>query len=129
MNWPMSERRALIQIEKTLADDHPSLPPLFAVFTRLTSCEAMPATERVTARPWRWQRRSWPGAAVVVGLIVATGVLFTLSLMLTGPRMCAPGTVTPVAAHARSVSPGLQASCAPQLNKPSDTSQSGISVH
>jgi hypothetical protein len=129
MNWTASQRRALAQIEKTLAADHPSLEPLFAVFTRLTSCEAMPATERVTARPWRRQRRLWPGAAIVVGLAVATGALLTLSLMLPGPQVCAPGAVTPVAAHARSVSPGRQGACATQQNEPSDTSQSGPSVH
>jgi hypothetical protein len=126
---PAGQRRALAQIEKALADDHPSLGPLFAVFTQLTSCEAMPMTERVTARPGRRQRRLWPGAAIVAGLAVAAGVLLTLSLMLPGPQACAHGAVTPVTAPARSVSPGRQAACGPQQNKPSDTRQSGLSVH
>jgi hypothetical protein len=57
MSLPASQRRALIQIEKTLADDHPGLRPLFAIFTRLNGHEAMPVTERVSARPWRrWMR-------------------------------------------------------------------------
>jgi hypothetical protein len=51
MSLPVSQRRALNQIEKALADDHPGLGPLFAIFTRLTGREAMPVTERVTARP------------------------------------------------------------------------------
>jgi hypothetical protein len=110
MSLPASQRRALNQIEKTLADDHPSLGPLFAIFTRLTGHEAMPETERVTARPWRWrwQRRMWPGVVTVVGLAMATGGLLTLSLMLPGPQVCAPGTGTPVAAHTRSVPTGRQ---------------------
>lgn len=54
---PASQRRALNQIEKTLAGDHPGLGPQFAIFTRLAGHEAMPVTERVTARPWRrWMR-------------------------------------------------------------------------
>ena len=35
MSLPTSQQRALDQIEKTLADDHPGLGPLFATFTRL----------------------------------------------------------------------------------------------
>jgi hypothetical protein len=126
MSLPTSQRRALSQIEKTLADDHPSLGPLFAIFTRLTSHEAMPLTERVTARPWQWQwqRRMRPGVTVVVGLAMATGALLTLSLMAPSPRACAPGTVTTVAAHTRFPA-GRQPVCATQQNKLSRTSQAG----
>ena len=61
MSLPASQRRALNQIEKTLAaDDHSGLRPLFAIFARLTGHEAMPVTERVTARLWR--RWMWPAA-------------------------------------------------------------------
>jgi hypothetical protein len=126
MGLPASQRRALIRIEKTLADDHPSLGPLFAVFTRLTGHEAMPVTERVTARPWRWHRRMWPGGVTVVGLAMATGALLTLSLMLPGPQMCAPGTVTPVA---RSAPTGRQVACATQQNKPSQISNTELYAH
>ena len=91
MSLPASQRRALIQIEKTLADDHPGLGPLFAIFTGLTGREAMPVTERVTARPWRWQRRMWPRVVTVVGLAMAMGVLVAISVMLPGPQECAHG--------------------------------------
>jgi hypothetical protein len=60
MSWPASQRRALSQIEKTLAADHPGLGPLFAIFTRLTDQEAMPVTEQ--ARPWRLRQVMWPAA-------------------------------------------------------------------
>jgi hypothetical protein len=56
MSLPASQQHALNRIEKALASDYPSLGPLFATFTRLTGYEAMPATERLTARP-RWRQR------------------------------------------------------------------------
>jgi hypothetical protein len=62
MSLPASQRRALNRIEKTVADDDPRLGPLFAIFTRLAAHEAMPATERVTARSWR---RIWRAAVTV----------------------------------------------------------------
>jgi hypothetical protein len=124
MSLPGSQRRALNQIEKTLANDHPSLGPLFAIFTRLAGHEAMPVTERVTRRPWRRQRRMRPARVTVVGLAMATGALLALSLTLPRPHACAPGTVIAVA-HTRSALAGRQPACAPQQNKPSKTSQSG----
>ena len=127
MSLPAGQRRALIQIEKTLADDHPGLPPLFAIFTGMTGDEAMPVTERVTAR--RWERRMWPRVATAVGLALAMGVLVAISLVLPGPQACTPGTVTPVTAHTRSVPTGRQPGCATQQNEPSNTSQSGLNAH
>jgi hypothetical protein len=125
MILPASQRRALNQIEKTLTDDHPTLGPLFAIFNRLTGHEAMPVIERVTAPPWRWQRRMRPGVAVVVGLAMATAALLTLSLLAPGPpQVCVPGMVTPIAAHAQSVPAGRQHGCPAQQNKLSKTSQS-----
>jgi hypothetical protein len=124
MSLSASQRRALSQIEKTLAHDHPSLGPLFAIFTRLTSHEAMPLTERVMGRPWQWQRWMRPGVAAVVGLVMATGALLTLSLMALGPQVCAPGTVTTVAAHTRFPA-GRQPVCATQQDKLSRTSRAG----
>ncbi len=124
MSLPTSQRRALNQIEKTLADDHPSLGPLFAIFTRLTSHEAMPLTERVTARPWQRQRWMRPGVAAVVGLAMATGALLTLSLMTPSPQVCARGMVTTVAAQTRFPA-GHQPACAAQQNKLIRPSQAG----
>jgi Zn-dependent protease len=125
MSLPASQQRALNQIEKTLADDHPGLGPLFAIFGRLVGHEAMPVTERVTARPWRWQRRMRPAVVTLIGLAVATGVLFMLTLRVSGPPVC-PGTVTAVAARVQYVPTERQPACAPQQNKPSKPSQSGF---
>lgn len=129
MSLPASQRRALNQIEKSLADDHPGLGALFAAFTRLTGQETMPVTEQVTVRPWRWQRRMRPGVVTVVGLAMATGALLTLSLMLPGPQVCVPGNVPPAAAYGRSVPTGRQPACATQQTKPAGTSQSGLHAH
>jgi hypothetical protein len=125
MSLPASQRRALHQIEKTLADDHPSLGPLFAIFTRLTGHEALPVTEQVAARRWWWQRWMRPGVAVVVGLAMATGALLALSLMVPGPQPCAPGAVTAAAAAHTWFPAGRQPICAAQQNEHSRTSPSG----
>jgi hypothetical protein len=118
MSLPTSQQRALNRIEKTLADDHPSLGPLFAIFTRQVGHQAMPVTERVKARPWwlRWQRRMRPTVATAVGLAVATGALFALSLTLSRPQVC-PGTVIAVAAHMQSVPNNSPPACAAQEDK------------
>ena len=119
---PASQQRALDQIEKTLADDHPSLGPLFDIFTGLAGREAMPVTERVTARPRRlpWQRRMWPTVTGVVGLALVTVVLFTLSLTLPSRPACT-GTVASIAARMQAAPTGSQAACATQQSGPSPT--------
>ena len=117
MSLPASQQRALNQIEKTLADDHPGLGPMFAIFARLVGHEAMPATEAVTARPWRWQRRMSPTVITLVGLAMATGALFMLSLRLSGPPAC-PGSATAIAASIQHVPTEPQPACAPQQTKP-----------
>jgi hypothetical protein len=120
MSLPNSQQCALDEIEKTLAQDHPGLGPLFATFTRLVGDEAMPVTERVTARPRRfpWQRRMLPTLAGVVGLALVTVVLFTLSLTLPSRPGCT-GTVDSLAAHVQAVPTGSQAACATQRSGPS----------
>ena len=124
MSLPARQQRALSQIEKALADDHPDLGPLFAILTGLAGQEAMPVTERVKARPWRLprRRRIWPTAAGVVGLALVTVALFTLSLTLPSRPACT-GTAVSIAAHLQAVPTGSQAVCAIQQSKqPSKTS-------
>jgi hypothetical protein len=118
MSLPTSQQRTLDRIEKTLALDHPSLGPLFAIFTTLVDGEAMPGTERVTAR-WRRSRSRWrmrPAVVTLVGLALATVALFALSLTLPRPQWC-PGTASAAAAHAQSVPTGPKPACATQQNK------------
>jgi hypothetical protein len=123
MSLPTSQQRALEQIEKTLAQDHPALGPLFATFTQVVGQEPMPATERVTGGPRRlpWQRRMWPTVAGLVGLALVSVALFTLSLTLPNRPGCT-GTVVSVAARIQAVPSGSQAACATQPTEPSKTS-------
>ena len=126
MSLPNSQQCALDEIEKTLAQDHPGLGPLFATFTRLFGDEAMPVTERVTARPRRfpWQRRMWPTVAGVVALALVTVVLFTLSLTLPSRPACT-GTTVSIAARMQPLPDGSQAACATQQGEPAKTRPAG----
>ena len=126
MSLPAGQQRTLSQIEKTLAEDHPDLGSLFAMFTRLAGQEAMPATERVTARSPRlpWPRPMWPTAAAVVGLALVTVVLFTLSLTLPSRPACT-GTAASVAARMQAVPTESQAACGTQQSGPIRTGPAG----
>jgi hypothetical protein len=130
MSLPASQQRALNQIEQTLVDDHPGLEPLFGIFTRLTSHEAMPVTERLSAQPqrWRgqpqrWRGQTWPAIATLAGLAMFIGVLFGISLLLPSPQVCPSGAVSQIA-RVHSVSGERQPACPSQAAKPSNTSQS-----
>jgi hypothetical protein len=122
MSLPTGQQRALEQIEKSLALDHPTLGSLFATFTTVVGQEPMPVTERVTGRPRRlpWPRRMWPTVAGLVGLALVTVALFTLSLTLPNRPSCS-GTVVSVAARMQAVPTGSQAACATQQSEPSKT--------
>ena len=116
MSLPTSQQRALDRIEKMLADDHPDLGPMFAIFTTLADHEAMPVTERVTGRRWpsRWRMR--PAVATLAALAMAAAALFTLSLTMPRAQVC-PSTAIAVAAHTQSVPIGRLPSCAIQPSK------------
>jgi len=113
MSLPTSQQRALDRLEKALAHDHPSLGPLFTIFATLVDHEAMPVTERITARRWRLR---WQAAATLAGLAMAAVALFTLSRALPSPQVCS-GTVIAIATHAQSIPAGRLPACAIQQNK------------
>jgi hypothetical protein len=136
MSLPAGQQRALHQIEKTLADDHPGLEPLFGIFTRLTAHEAMPVTERISAQPQRWRgqarRRHGPprlhgqtpqAIATLVGLAMVIGVLVGISLLLGSPQVCPSGAVSQIA-RVRSVSAERLPACPSQAASPGNTPQS-----
>jgi hypothetical protein len=129
MSLPTGQQRALDQIEKSLALDHPALGPLFATFTTVVGQEPMPVTERVTARPRRlpWPRRMWATVAGLVGLALVTVALFMLSLTLPNRPSCS-GTVVSVAARLQAVPTGSQAACATQQSEPSGTRPAGAAT-
>jgi hypothetical protein len=115
MSLPTSQRRALNQIEKALADDYPSLGPLFGIFARLTDREAMPVTERI-AHPPR-PRRMRPVAVTLVGLAMVAGALFILSLRLSATQACS-GTTTAAIARVQYVPAEHQPACTSPRNQP-----------
>jgi hypothetical protein len=122
MSWPASPQRALNQIEKTLADDHPSLGPLFAIFTGLARRDAMPLTERVVHRPWRLrrERRMCPTGDPRRAGHGHGGVVHTQPD--PARRQMCPGVAFSVAARMQSVPTGRQLACPIQQSKPSKTS-------
>jgi hypothetical protein len=79
MALPARQQHALDEIELTLQAGDPRLKSMFATFTRLTTLEAMPATEAICAR--------LPRVAVLVSLIVAA-VLGAVALGLLTATTC-----------------------------------------
>jgi hypothetical protein len=109
MSLPAAQQRSLDQIEITLLDYDLHLGSLFTIFTRLAREEAMPATERVTAGPWR--RRLRPALAAAFGLAVVVTVL-VLSLLVPGRQPCQDGAAA-VPAHMQPFRAGQLAACRP----------------
>jgi Protein of unknown function (DUF3040) len=71
MSLPASEERALTGIERALLSRDPRLKSLFAIFTRLTWQEAMPAFEQLRRR--RWQPPA--GAMILLAIALIVGVI------------------------------------------------------
>jgi hypothetical protein len=113
---PGSQQRALDQIERTLLEDDRRLSSLFATFTRLTSHEAMPWAERVTARPWPLRLRLGIAAAMAIGLAAVMSAL----LLLTPGRAACPASAAPSPAHLQPVRAGPRAPC--PVRQPAGTS-------
>jgi hypothetical protein len=95
MSLPASEARVLTRIEHGLVARDPRLRSLFAIFTRLTWHEAMPAREQIQPR----RRRLRPSPAIVIVLVlVVVGVVLG---SFAGPaRGCSSALRHPVAASA-----------------------------
>jgi hypothetical protein len=113
------ERQALGSIEDGLAGSDPALASMLRIFSRLTSCEAMPAREKIQVRrraaysPRRARRRphhgtslrrahqlyprlGWQQAMLLVWAVVSAGLIaIALVLNAGGHRACTPliGTV------------------------------------
>ena len=118
MSLPVAERRALDQIEKTLAEDHPGLRQQFAPFNLLNFYQAMPGTERVSALPWGWPRWMRPRIAAALALVLVTGVLLAFSLLLPSEKSCATGADAAVAAQLQSIPAAPPPACMNPRNGP-----------
>jgi hypothetical protein len=85
MSLPASEERALTGIERGLLSRDPRLKSLFAIFTRLTWQEAMPAIEQLRRR----RRHPPAGAMILLAIALVAGVIMLGAL--GSASGCAPG--------------------------------------
>jgi hypothetical protein len=83
MSLPASEVRVLSRIEEGLVSRDPRLRSLFAIFTRLTWQEAMPAREQLRPRGWRPRA----GAVILVAVVLAVVSIVLASLAMPA-RAC-----------------------------------------
>lgn len=103
MSLPVSEERALTGIEQALLSRDPRLKSLFAIFTRLTWQEAMPAIEQLRRR--RWQPAAGAVILLAIALIAAVIVLGSLgSASGCGPAQPSAGAAAHPSAAAPSAS-------------------------
>jgi hypothetical protein len=94
MSLPASQQNALDAIDDGLRHGDPRLARMFAVFTRLTRQESMPARETLPPRQW-WPSRGWRAGPhgphpqrslagrVVARLLVPLLLAAALSLLIT----------------------------------------------
>lgn len=93
MSLPASQQNALDAIDDGLRHGDPRLARMFAVFTRLTRLESMPARETLPPRQW-WPSRRWGAgprgshpqrslaSRVIARLLVPVLVAAALSLLI-----------------------------------------------
>jgi Protein of unknown function (DUF3040) len=105
MSLPASEERVLSRIETALLDRDPRLRSLFAIFTRLTRQEAMPATEQLR------RRRRWSPQQAVVVLLAGAILIGVILAGAFGPA----GTCGPARTAASSASSAPSAVAASAL--------------
>ena len=107
MSLPVSEERALTDIEQALLSRDPRLKSLFTIFTRLTRHEAMPTLEQLRRR--RWQLPN--GAVILLAIALIVGVIVMGSLASTNG--CGPAQPSATTAAHPSVSAPTDQGCSP----------------
>jgi hypothetical protein len=105
MSLPACQQRVLDTIESTLQRREPRLASMFAMFTRLTTNEGAPRTERLEAHWWARRRvgprtvgRSATAVRVLLLVPLVAMVVCAALFVTTNPS---PAACTP-ASHARS---------------------------
>jgi hypothetical protein len=107
MSLPVSQERALTDIEQALLSRDPRLKSLFAIFTRLTRHETMPAFEQLRRRRWR------PPAGAVILLTIALVAGVIVLGALGSASGCGP--VQPSASTAAHPAAAPADGCSPQF--------------
>jgi len=93
MSLPTRQQQALDKIELALQAADPRLKAMFAIFTRLTSRDAMPTTEAIAAKLPR------PMMAISILVVTVLGAVL-LSVLAAGtacPRLSSDQAVTSAA--------------------------------
>jgi hypothetical protein len=83
MSLPPRQQRVLDQIAHTLQTGDPRLKSMFAIFTRLASLDAMPATEAVEAITARMPRRR-----TLIPVMVVTALSVILISVFASTTAC-----------------------------------------
>jgi hypothetical protein len=112
MSLTASEERVLTRIEQALLSRDPCLKSLFAIFTRLTRHETMPAIEQLRRR--RWQ----PSAGAVFLLTIALIIGVIVMGSFASPNGCGPAQPSATtAAHASASAPSASnQGCSPAFD-------------
>jgi hypothetical protein len=110
MSLPVSEERTLTRIEQALLSRDPRLKSLFAIFTRLTRYETMPAIEQLRRR--RWQPPI--GAVILLAFALIIGVVMMGSLASTSGCGLPQPPATTVAHPLASAPSATNQGCSPR---------------
>jgi hypothetical protein len=81
MSLPASQQHALDAIDVGLQTGDPRLARMFAVFTRLTGQDSMPARETLPPCQW-WARGRWRAGSIAARLLVPLLLAAALSLLI-----------------------------------------------
>ena len=107
MSLPASQQRVLDHIEDTLKRREPRLASMFAIFTRLTSNEALPRRESLAVAPW-WSARRWampgrhghsPVAQMRAAVLLTLAAVLVVAAVFVGMNQSPAGCGGPVIAR------------------------------
>jgi hypothetical protein len=103
MSLPASQQRVLNRMEEALKSREPRLAAMYAMFTRLTTHEALPRREALDLAPW-WSPRRWfpaprhhsPLGPVRAVVIVSLAAAMVVAAVFVGMSQSRGGCNTPI---------------------------------
>jgi Protein of unknown function (DUF3040) len=105
MSLPPRQQRVLDQIAHTLQTGDPRLKSMFAIFTRLTSLDAMPTTESIAAR----MPRPMTLISVMVVTVLSVVLVSVFASTTECPRLSSDQAVTSAAVRIAACTDGTAA--------------------